>query len=220
MNKTDTWTSLKVTSDTTFLPQNLGFENILFIDLYNVIKELAEDQNGTVTYLRSYMDSPMPRIELKPSCLCPRHLSQLLNGFITNTQLCKTLSEKIALDCIPLPEPFKLSYNVRVTREFRIMLRSVSAPLKAASKDVFQRLVEKHKVESIDLEEEEEQTPCSVCLEVMSESTSEKIIRIPNCLHLFHQDCIFEWLRHRKSCPLCRCVSRKLIKLSEAVAET
>lgn len=167
-----------------------------------------------VTYLGSYTDSPIARIELKPSCLCPHHISQLLKEFITNTQLCMTLSQKIALECIPLPEPFVLSFNMRITREVQIMLPSVSVPSKAASKDVFQRLVEEQTVESIDLVEEEEQTTCSVCLEDLSESSSENIIRMPNCLHLFHQDCIFEWLRHHNFCPLCLCVRRRFTKPS------
>ncbi|KAL7168256.1 hypothetical protein ACSBR2_038652 [Camellia fascicularis] len=42
---------------------------------------------------------------------------------------------------------------------------------------------------------------CSICLEDFS-SRSEAT-RMP-CSHLYHIDCIFQWLGKDNSCPLCR----------------
>jgi hypothetical protein len=42
---------------------------------------------------------------------------------------------------------------------------------------------------------------CSVCL-VEFELDSE--IGITNCDHVFHKECITEWSRYKKDCPVCR----------------
>ena len=42
---------------------------------------------------------------------------------------------------------------------------------------------------------------CSICL-VEFEDTSD--IGITNCEHIFHKDCITEWSRYKKDCPVCR----------------
>ncbi|KAG2287466.1 hypothetical protein Bca4012_032291 [Brassica carinata] len=44
---------------------------------------------------------------------------------------------------------------------------------------------------------------CSICIEDFSDS-HENIIWMPQCKHVFHQDCLFEWLSRQNSCPLCR----------------
>ena len=45
---------------------------------------------------------------------------------------------------------------------------------------------------------------CSICLEEFQDN--EIITVLPQCLHLFHTNCIGEWLLVRKSdtCPLCK----------------
>ena len=48
-------------------------------------------------------------------------------------------------------------------------------------------------------EEEEEEEKCAVCLETFE--GGDKCIRLP-CLHYFHEDCIREWLRIQKCCPV------------------
>lgn len=43
---------------------------------------------------------------------------------------------------------------------------------------------------------------CPVCLLVFEEG--EKISRSRNCIHKFHKQCIYEWLKRNDTCPLCR----------------
>ncbi|KAJ4963311.1 hypothetical protein NE237_023250 [Protea cynaroides] len=46
-------------------------------------------------------------------------------------------------------------------------------------------------------------TECSICLS----SLEEDIVRLlPNCLHLFHAQCIDMWLFSHSTCPICRTV--------------
>ena len=42
---------------------------------------------------------------------------------------------------------------------------------------------------------------CSICLE---EFNSEKEIAFLDCKHVYHMDCIIEWIKKEVSCPLCR----------------
>lgn len=43
---------------------------------------------------------------------------------------------------------------------------------------------------------------CAVCLNEFQEG--ERIRLLPNCLHVFHIDCIDTWLQTNANCPLCR----------------
>ena len=43
---------------------------------------------------------------------------------------------------------------------------------------------------------------CVICLENLDANDHGKML--PNCGHVFHQECIDEWLNKKTSCPLCR----------------
>lgn len=66
--------------------------------------------------------------------------------------------------------------------------------LAPASKSSIQAL-EKIKVEGCS------QQYCVICLEVMKEGS--KAARMP-CSHIYHQDCLVNWLKNSSLCPLCR----------------
>lgn len=51
-------------------------------------------------------------------------------------------------------------------------------------------------------EQQNSSRDCAVCLNEFQEE--ERIRMLPNCLHLFHIDCIDTWLQTHANCPLCR----------------
>jgi hypothetical protein len=44
-------------------------------------------------------------------------------------------------------------------------------------------------------------TSCSICL---VDFEDESDISLTECSHIFHMDCITEWSRYKKDCPVCR----------------
>jgi len=48
---------------------------------------------------------------------------------------------------------------------------------------------------------DEEHLNCAVC---MSSYDDDEILRTLPCLHSFHRDCVDQWLRTNKLCPLCK----------------
>jgi len=42
---------------------------------------------------------------------------------------------------------------------------------------------------------------CTICLIELKNGDSAKQL---SCDHIFHSDCIDEWLRRKKACPVCR----------------
>ena len=47
----------------------------------------------------------------------------------------------------------------------------------------------------------EELRSCCVCLEDVCQG--QRVRTLP-CLHTFHADCVEEWLKNKKTCPLCQ----------------
>ncbi|XP_062208292.1 RING-H2 finger protein ATL39-like [Phragmites australis] len=45
-------------------------------------------------------------------------------------------------------------------------------------------------------------TECAVCLSELADG--EKVRALPSCGHVFHVECVDEWLRSRTTCPVCR----------------
>lgn len=50
--------------------------------------------------------------------------------------------------------------------------------------------------------EAEDKKCCSICLSEYGES--EVVRLMPECGHMFHMDCVDEWLRLQATCPVCR----------------
>lgn len=101
----------------------------------------------------------------------------------------------------------------RITRSELVQLLSIlaarpgsSSSMPAASQRQIDQLPE-HKVtvvpepqEGIDITEDERIT-CMVCI---SEKEVGETVRTLPCMHSFHKQCIDEWLRQNRTCPICK----------------
>ena len=50
------------------------------------------------------------------------------------------------------------------------------------------------------LEKNFENNECIICLEYMIKGDRVKILE---CGHMYHYDCIIEWFKRKRECPLC-----------------
>ena len=63
------------------------------------------------------------------------------------------------------------------------------------------KVISKIKKNIVSLEDIDKSSTCSICLE---EFNSEKEIAFLDCKHIYHMECIIEWITKDASCPLCR----------------
>lgn len=59
-------------------------------------------------------------------------------------------------------------------------------------------------------ERENRNKTCSICLNDFE--NNENLIRLPECDHLFHNECIIDWLKGHIICPYCRCDIRAALE--------
>ncbi|CAH2079643.1 unnamed protein product, partial [Thlaspi arvense] len=180
--------------------RNLESTNTVLIRLHVQIL----DDESRLTPLRS------DRIYLKPrGCFSPSHLSQLFDeqevrySQVLGETIHRQINECFANDH-SLREPVYVTVNVNIIEDRRTNV-NVPPPSTRASWEVIQRLGVEQRVELMDLEDTYE-IQCSICIEDLSKS-NENIIKMPQCKHMFHRNCLFEWLGRQNSCPLCRTVT-------------
>ena len=68
--------------------------------------------------------------------------------------------------------------------------------------DLDHRLIETSiEYTEIQYNENENIDTCSICLYGYKED--EKLVKL-NCSHIYHKECIFDWFKKSRNCPLCR----------------
>jgi hypothetical protein len=63
------------------------------------------------------------------------------------------------------------------------------------------RVVEKIKTNTVDPNILAKDSCCSICLEDFDNTKNNVYL---DCQHIYHEDCIIEWINKDPSCPLCR----------------
>ncbi|XP_063241298.1 uncharacterized protein LOC134541647 [Bacillus rossius redtenbacheri] len=105
-----------------------------------------------------------------------------------------------------VPFPFLAQHmSARLEDYMRVVEQRRLAQLtRGASHDTIERCTFPHKYKQVkraleDLEDTTEK--CTICLSEFEEC--EDVRRLP-CMHLFHIDCVDQWLGSNKRCPICR----------------
>uniref|UniRef100_M1DFZ1 RING-type E3 ubiquitin transferase n=1 Tax=Solanum tuberosum TaxID=4113 RepID=M1DFZ1_SOLTU len=86
--------------------------------------------------------------------------------------------------------------NLMTLEETRVFV-----PVIPTSKDAIEEL-EKVKVETLNVDKSFGET-CMICLGKLLTKDIVELTRMP-CKHMFHGDCIIQWLEKNHVCPLCR----------------
>lgn len=66
--------------------------------------------------------------------------------------------------------------------------------------NLFKKKQENVMYEYIILNKDFENSECIICLENMIKGERVKIL---GCGHMYHYDCIMEWFKRKRECPLC-----------------
>ena len=99
----------------------------------------------------------------------------------------------------------------RYFRRRRALNEAVQAPVPSRitrNADVVRRVAEAYESSITQLMETAAPAPeesadevCAICLDALED---DDVVRLPDCLHLFHADCLHPWLKQRNTCPLCK----------------
>ncbi|CAN8316064.1 unnamed protein product [Cochlearia groenlandica] len=70
-----------------------------------------------------------------------------------------------------------------------------------------------------DLESNDQEIECPVCLGLMI--PKNVVIKVlPNCMHMFDEECIGKWLESHTTCPVCRRMAEPKARAEEEVLES
>lgn len=117
----------------------------------------------------------------------------------------------IANACIDKDQPVTSHFETELNRRldsgeihhtiFRILWWNMERILEEYRQCLGLKLREKIKERVRSKREMEKEIECSICLE---KHVKKEVLCIKSCQHEFGKDCLTEWLKLNKSCPLCR----------------
>ncbi|KAG2308975.1 hypothetical protein Bca52824_028723 [Brassica carinata] len=69
-----------------------------------------------------------------------------------------------------------------------------------------------YKPDNNDLESNNQEMECPVCLGLIPKNAVIKVL--PNCKHMFDEECIARWLESHTTCPVCRTMAEPMASTS------
>jgi len=85
-----------------------------------------------------------------------------------------------------------------ISRGFTLCYECTSGIYDFFRTNPIRRFVQRNRAKSVN---EDDEPTCAICLK---EFTNESTMKIPECGHRFHEDCISRWLMIKYQCPLCK----------------
>ncbi|CAA7033065.1 unnamed protein product [Microthlaspi erraticum] len=177
----------------TQLAPSLGLLNSVIITQTRQVEEFHVDKSdgGRIisSGLGSYPDSSVDdqQIFLRFQNLTRHNVHQRIHSLFHDHDLSRLITDRIVtasqLRGLPQQRPLFIPVFVKFTKKEYVVVAPPSSTVKV-----------------------DRDSTCVICLETMSESEQETkpLCELPNCVHMFHEDCVIEWLAQHDSCPLCR----------------
>ncbi|CAF2289839.1 BnaA04g19920D [Brassica napus] len=75
-----------------------------------------------------------------------------------------------------------------------------------------------YKLDNNDLEGNSQEIECPVCLGLIPKDAVIKVL--PNCKHMFDEECIARWLESHTTCPVCRRMAEPMSSTGDKVLES
>ncbi|EEF29070.1 E3 ubiquitin ligase BIG BROTHER-related [Ricinus communis] len=188
-------------------------------------KRLFRNPEGQVREAQSYSAPPSSALfQLQPSALshsftCHAQIHELLSSLNVDHELRLFLAPEIATFLMSLSRPgFHAVADIEVVHEefldaqeplpMMMMLdgvmmmdgEDVNEPRRGVSRSTLEKL-KKERFSAAAAEAGGISDDCAICLEEFGGEV--KLIKMP-CAHIFHENCIFRWLKNQKTCPTCR----------------
>lgn len=86
------------------------------------------------------------------------------------------------------------SNRVTPTPIVRVSMRSLQEALNSEELEELQRREREYQGSG--------EEACSICFELLVQK--DKTLEVPECHHIFHSQCLLEWVRRKAVCPYCR----------------
>lgn len=75
-----------------------------------------------------------------------------------------------------------------------------------------------YKPDNNDPESNNQEIECPVCLGLIPKNVVIKVL--PNCMHMFDEECIGKWLESHATCPVCRRLAEPMASTGDKVLES
>jgi len=184
--------------------QSLLFQGLAVEEGNAPLTTLASKRQLRIQELLQHFDcSPCPmekaRVKSRQVHACQQHLQNQITsntiGAGSPTEIESEMSDTIQSNSSVTP-PVR-----RHSRSLMDLVSSSSGPPPSA--DPLEAALVARVLSNLPLVKagDQHREPCSICLEVPEQG--ERLTTLP-CYHLFHTECIREWLLHSRLCPLCK----------------
>ncbi|CAN8315074.1 unnamed protein product [Cochlearia groenlandica] len=175
------------------------YYNTLCINfIHRFRRHVVDETNNDLTFEGLYPGPPLPLPQIKFDLLnryeftSPNHLFSIVNYHLNDPSLSFYIAHAIAYETsriVYFPHKYLVSVDVVLIQDVFFL----------ASHEQQQQQQHTRNEEEEDNGEDDE-TTCAICLDDLC----EEMMKLPNCRHRFHMECIGEWLTDSNTCPLCR----------------
>ncbi|XWS52631.1 hypothetical protein CRYUN_Cryun11dG0087400 [Craigia yunnanensis] len=107
------------------------------------------------------------------------------------------------IKCEAMATRLAMSRALETNRDYETTLMEVQLEVGIELAKILAETIDPAFAGTNDVKIEEDGEVCGICQEDMEKG--EEARAMGDCSHKFHDFCIFEWVKRKRNCPLCRC---------------